>query len=61
MEGMKGHTCISSLNRKTVRAYQLKISKGSYHIENIRLICRANQWTCFYMKLTSVTKEVSTW
>ena len=30
---------------------------GSYHIETSPLICRANQWTDFYMIGTSVMKE----
>ena len=29
---------------------------GPYHIETSPLICRANQWTCFYMMGTSVMK-----
>ena len=32
---------------------------GLYHIENSPLICRANQWTGFYMIGTSAMKELS--
>ena len=32
---------------------------GPYHIETSPLICRANQWTGFYMRGTSVMKELS--
>ena len=32
---------------------------GPYHIETIPLICRANQWTGFYMIGTYVMKESS--
>ena len=31
---------------------------GSYHIETSPLICRANQWTDFYMITASVVKEL---
>ena len=31
---------------------------GRCHIETSRLICRANQWTGFYMKTASVMKEL---
>ena len=31
---------------------------GRYHIENSPLICRANQWTGFYMISPSVVKEL---
>ena len=30
-----------------------------YHIKTSPLICRANQWTRFYMKGTSVIKELN--
>ena len=30
---------------------------GPYHIETSPLICRANQWTGFYMIETSVVKD----
>ena len=30
--------------------------EGRYHIETSPLICRANQWTCFYMITASVIK-----
>ena len=33
---------------------------GSYHIETSPLICRANQWTGFYMIGTSAMKELNT-
>ena len=32
---------------------------GRYHIETSQLICRANQWTGFYMILASVVKELT--
>ena len=32
---------------------------GPYHLETSPLICRANQWTDFYMIRTSVMKELS--
>ena len=31
---------------------------GRHHIETSPLICRANQWTGFYMIWTSVMKEL---
>ena len=31
---------------------------GPYHIETSPMICRANQWTDFYMIGTSVMKEL---
>ena len=31
---------------------------GQYHIETSPLICRANQWTGFYMISASVVKEL---
>ena len=31
---------------------------GPYHIETSLLICKANQWTGFYMTTTSVVKEL---
>ena len=45
-------------------AYYVKIIKhfqdgGRYHIETSPLICRANQWTGFYMITASVLKELS--
>ena len=32
---------------------------GRYHVETSPLICRANQWTGFYMITASVMKEFS--
>ena len=32
---------------------------GRYRIETSPLICRANQWTDFYMIMASVMKELS--
>ena len=32
--------------------------EGLYHIETSSLICRANQWTCFYMIGTYVMEEL---
>ena len=32
--------------------------RGSYHIETSQLICRANQWTGFFMTETSTMKEL---
>ena len=32
--------------------------EGCYHIETNPLICRANQWTGFYMIMASVMKEL---
>ena len=32
---------------------------GHYHIETIPLICRANQWTGFYMIGTSDMKQLN--
>ena len=45
-------------------AYYVKIIKhfqdaGRYHIETSPSICRANQWTGFYMITASVLKELS--
>ena len=37
--------------------FQLFHEGGLYHIEICSLICRANQWTGFYMIGTSATKE----
>ena len=31
---------------------------GRYHIETSSLICRANQWTGFYMMRASVMKQL---
>ena len=36
------------------------IDVGLYHIETSPLICRANEWTGFYMIGTSVMKELIT-
>ena len=36
----------------------LTLSWGHYHIEASLLICRANQWTGFYMITASVMKEL---
>ena len=33
---------------------------GRYHIETSPLICRANQWTGFYMITVSAMKELKT-
>ena len=33
---------------------------GRYHIETSPLVCRANQWTDFYMIGTSIMKELYT-
>ena len=38
--------------------YQLSHDGGRYHIETSPLICRANQWTSFYITV-SVMKELS--
>ena len=47
--------CLTILER-----YALTLSwRRSYHIETSPLICRANQWTGFYMIATSVIKELS--
>ena len=32
---------------------------GPYHIETSQLICRANEWTGFYMIRTFVMKELN--
>ena len=40
------------------RLFYLFRDKGPYHIETSPLICRANQWTGFYMIGTSVMKEL---
>ena len=32
---------------------------NTYHIETSPLICRANQWTSFYMEGSSVIKELN--
>ena len=32
--------------------------RGRYHIETSTLICRANQWTGFYLITASVMKEL---
>ena len=37
--------------------HQLFHDGGRYHIETSPLICRANQWTGFYMIPASVMKE----
>ena len=34
------------------------LDRGPYHIETSPLICKANQWTGFYMIRTSVMKEL---
>ena len=45
------------------RSHQRRINSsdgGPYHIENSLSICKANQWTGFYMIETSVMKELRT-
>ena len=44
-----------------IYAVQLQIfhDGGRYHIETNPLICRANQWTGFYMITASVMKELN--
>ena len=46
------------LRRKVLRKYQLFDDGGLYHIETSPLICRANQWTGFYMIGTSSIREL---
>ena len=36
------------------------LDRGPYHIETSPLICKANQWTSFYMIVASVMKELNT-
>ena len=45
------------LIKDTVGKAYLFHEGGPYHIETIPFICRANQWTGFYMIGTSVMKE----
>ena len=33
------------------------MTEGLYHVETSPLICSVNQWTSFYMIVTSVMKE----
>ena len=40
-------------------ALSMNLSGGRYHIETSPLICKANQWTGFYMITTSVMKELN--
>ena len=41
-----------------IRSVYLFDDVGPYHIETSTLICPANQWTGFYMRGTSVMKEL---
>ena len=41
-----------------IRSVYLFDDVGPYHIETSTLICSANQWTGFYMRGTSVMKEL---
>ena len=43
-----------------LNALTLSYDGGPYHIETSPLICRANQWTDFYMTGTSIMKELNT-
>ena len=53
---------LSAFNFKIRRHVWLFHCGDLYHIKNSPLICRANQWTCFYMIRTSVIKElISRW
>ena len=40
---------------------KLTLSLGPYHMETSQLICKANQWTGFYMIRTSVMKVFIDW
>ena len=46
------------LHSSTLYCASLFYDGGRYHIETSSLICRANQWTGFYMITASVMKEL---
>ena len=61
---MHNVTCWGFFERNIRQDLQLKLNlnffhdRGSYHIETSPLLCSANQWTGFYMKGTSVMKDI---
>ena len=50
--------CMFRLRTETGLLFKLFYDGGPYHIETSPLICTANQWTDFYMILTSVMKAL---
>ena len=44
---------------KDLAGLQLFYDGGRYHMETSPLICRANQWTGFYIITASVLKELT--
>ena len=46
------------MTSKSYKGY-LSHDGGPYHLETSPLICRANQWTGFYMPGTSIMKELA--
>ena len=51
---------INSVQFKKKPFIQLFRDGGPYHIETSPLVCKANQWTGFYIIGTSVLKELNT-
>ena len=49
---------ISNVNEMKIKAILVSPSGGPYHIETSSSICKANQWTGFYMIGTSVMKKL---
>ena len=49
---------ISNVNEMKIKAILVSPSRGPYHIETNSSICKANQWTGFYMIRTSVMKKL---
>ena len=51
---------VTALLLSNLLFYVLFLSwRSSYHIETSPLICRANQWTFFYIKGTSIIKQLT--
>ena len=49
---------ISNVNAMKIKSILLSHSGNPYYIEISSLICKANQWTGFYMIRTSVMKKL---
>ena len=49
---------ISNVNAMKIKSILLSHSGNPYYIETSSLICKANQWTGFYMIRTSVMKKL---
>ena len=57
--GIKGNVGLKWDSNYFVLRFRFDFHDGRhYHVETSSLICRANQWTGFYMIGTSVMKEL---